>query len=57
MAAQGPLPNTLANFWQMVWEADVYLVVNLLGLQEEGAIQYLPSVAERSLDLADVSFY
>nr|CAD7573148.1 unnamed protein product [Timema californicum] len=27
IAAQSPLPNTIISFWQMVWEADVYLLV------------------------------
>ncbi len=40
----------------MVWEADIYLVVNLLGANEDGAIPYLPTnIADRSLDLGDVS--
>ncbi|XP_034253094.1 tyrosine-protein phosphatase non-receptor type 14 isoform X1 [Thrips palmi] len=54
VAAQGPQTNTLASFWQMVWEADIYLVVNLLGANEDGAIPYLPTnIADRSLDLGD----
>lgn len=58
VAAQGPQTNTLASFWQMVWEADIYLVVNLLGANEDGAIPYLPTnIADRSLDLGDVSSY
>ncbi|KAJ1532099.1 hypothetical protein ONE63_000728 [Megalurothrips usitatus] len=54
VAAQGPQTNTLTSFWQMVWEADIYLVVNLLGANDEGAIPYLPTnIADRSLDLGD----
>ncbi|KAK3926122.1 Tyrosine-protein phosphatase non-receptor type 21 [Frankliniella fusca] len=54
VAAQGPQTNTLVSFWQMVWEADIYLVVNLLGANEDGAIPYLPTnIADRSLDLGD----
>lgn len=29
ICCQGPLANTVAHFWQCVWEADVYLVVML----------------------------
>lgn len=30
ITSQSPLPSTLTCFWQMVWEADVYLVISLL---------------------------
>merc|ERR1719471_2213950 len=30
IAAQGPLPNTVHNFWAMVLECDVLLIVMLL---------------------------
>lgn len=29
IAAQGPLANTVVDFWQMVWTCDVYVVVML----------------------------
>ena len=41
IAAQSPLPATVATFWQMVWEADVYLVASLIAPGEEIA-SYLP---------------
>ncbi|XP_063225747.1 tyrosine-protein phosphatase non-receptor type 14 isoform X2 [Bacillus rossius redtenbacheri] len=54
IAAQGPLPNTLVSFWQMVWEADVYLMVMLNSLQEEGAVPYCPPPADhRGLELGE----
>lgn len=29
IAAQGPLTNTVADFWQMVWTCDVYVILML----------------------------
>jgi protein tyrosine phosphatase len=31
---QGPLPNTAADFWQMVWEQGSVVIVNLTRLSE-----------------------
>lgn len=38
VAAQGPLPSTLAHFWQMVWEQGAVVIVALCKLQENGEI-------------------
>lgn len=38
MAAQGPLPTTLAHFWQMIWEQGAVVIVALCRLQENGEI-------------------
>lgn len=34
IATQGPLPNTAADFWQMVWEQGSVVIVNLTRLNE-----------------------
>lgn len=36
IGAQGPLPNTLYSFWQMIWEHHVCVVVMLTEVQEQG---------------------
>ena len=34
IATQGPLPSTFADFWQLVWEQDVRVVIMLTMIQE-----------------------
>jgi len=36
IATQGPLPNTVADFWQLVWEQGSVVIVNLSRLAENG---------------------
>lgn len=44
------MSSTIMSFWQMVWEADVYLIVQLTGTQEDGAVQYCPGLCDRCLE-------
>ena len=36
IAAQGPLPNTVLHFWQMILQCDVHLIVMLTEVSEGG---------------------
>uniref|UniRef100_A0A1I8IDH4 Protein-tyrosine-phosphatase n=1 Tax=Macrostomum lignano TaxID=282301 RepID=A0A1I8IDH4_9PLAT len=49
IAAQGPLPNTCSDFWQMCWEQSVSLVVMLTVSNERGRTkchEYWPPLYE-----------
>lgn len=45
IAAQGPLPCTVADFWQTVWHCDVYVIVMLADLGPSSAsVKQIPAV-------------
>ncbi|XP_023597604.1 receptor-type tyrosine-protein phosphatase eta-like isoform X2 [Trichechus manatus latirostris] len=56
IAMQGPLPNTLKDFWRMVWEKNVYAIVMLTKCVEQGRTkceEYWPS--KEAQDYGDIT--
>ncbi|CAG9764235.1 unnamed protein product [Ceutorhynchus assimilis] len=49
IAGQGPTRATLPYFWQCVWEAEVYLMVQLTDHTED--LTYLPDADERCINI------
>ncbi|XP_042538288.1 LOW QUALITY PROTEIN: tyrosine-protein phosphatase non-receptor type 7 [Dipodomys spectabilis] len=48
IATQGPMPNTVADFWEMVWQEEVRLIIMLTQLCEgkEKCVHYWPTQEE-----------
>lgn len=58
ICAQAPLQNTLNDFWRMVWEQDVCMIVVLMRLSENGKVKghrYWPKRSKRCLQFGEVS--
>ena len=38
IAAQGPLEPTVCDFWRMVWEHDLHIIVMVTDIMEQGKV-------------------
>ncbi|XP_061170708.1 receptor-type tyrosine-protein phosphatase epsilon-like [Saccostrea echinata] len=50
IATQGPKPKTIADFWKMIWQEDVSIIVCLTNLKEGAKIkcaQYWPNINDK----------
>ncbi|XP_044149940.1 receptor-type tyrosine-protein phosphatase N2 [Bufo gargarizans] len=58
IATQGPLPSTVADFWQMVWENGCVVIVMLTSLAENGVKQcyhYWPDEGSNLYNIYEVN--
>ncbi|CAH1791812.1 unnamed protein product [Owenia fusiformis] len=61
IATQAPLDNTVSEFWQMIWESEVYVIAMLTEIQEQGkqkCCSYWPRVGDKSpMQFGDFQIY
>jgi len=52
IAAQAPLENTMNDFWKMIWEQDVRIIIMAANMNERGrkqASKYWPNINENNI--------
>ncbi len=58
IAAQSPLPQTVDDFWQMIWETDVYLVISLTEFDGVNTAPYYHvSLTDKPFETGEVIIY
>ena len=50
LAAQSPLEDTVADFWQMVWEAQSRVIVMLCNIEEDGKVRFIQEIKNQLND-------
>ena len=43
IATQAPIPDTIPDFWRMVWEQESSTIVMLSNVEESGKVLHIPS--------------
>ena len=56
IASQAPLDKTVTDFWQMIWEQGVVVIVNLTEKNEADCSQYWPKEGSQVYNIYEVKF-
>lgn len=50
IASQGPLPNTVVDFWRMIWECEIQVIVMACNEQESGKVSNIFKIGNISFN-------